>query len=729
MQTFRIALLVCAVGAISPWTAAQTPRFRHLQGGLYEGALFVNATDGYVAGDSRIHYTTNGVTDWTEADIVDAETNEAIRVPLRGMFAVTSDEIFCVGDSGVVLRSVPDQFGQEWQDWNPTSRVLDSNDEPGILHDIFMIDGSDGWAVGEDGAIARTADGGETWTNVADDVGASFGPDADPWDAYAIHFFEDSGTGFDPYAKGILAAEYGRVFLTDDAGATWTEVNVRMDVPSICPVPTSHSNMEFWSFAFDDPTDASSPIWVAGGVGENAGYIFRSTGGGGENTWSQSNCYQFETDELVKAAAICGIPTLYVLEMLNSATTPQLKVASGYAGYLMEYEDGTVNYDPCTCSTTITNCTSSGVPMWVQKDTAYDPLDPVSNRTPFFAGARISNTKACLVGSFGRIGIYDSDGGGSYTDVGSKGATRLNDGAFLDGTTGCIIGQGWVIRYTEDSGATWTVVNDDWDNLEAQQGNGIAFASDGLHGVTVGTAGFLARTDNSSSPSDPWTEWTNDVEGPEAVPDLHAVSFAPASSGDCSGPETAWAVGSAGYLLRSEDDGESWDYMSHSFGGTEDLYGVSFATRCVGYVVGANLSAWKTEDGGASWDEVVVLGGSGETLYDVQTWGDGTQAIAVGQNGAVFVKTAARFARVPEEAVSGEEFGFAVFEHLYDVEVLNSGTNVRVGGDKGAVLFRDSGTWTRKRSDTTHPLSKLAFQSAAEGFAIGQMFVVLKYDD
>ncbi|MGQ0552798.1 MAG: WD40/YVTN/BNR-like repeat-containing protein [Planctomycetota bacterium] len=729
MQVFRIALLVCAVGAVSPWAAAQTPRFRHLQGGQYEGALFVNATDGFVAGDSRIHFTENGGGAWEEAEIENAETNEAIRVPLRGMFAVTGDQIFCVGDGGVVMRSVSEEDGRVWEDWNGQSggnRVLDANDVPAVLYDIFMISETVGWSVGEDGAIAKTVNGGLAWTNVADNVSAQFDPGEDPWDAYVIHFFEDSGTGFDPYDKGILASEYGRIFLTDDAGATWTEVDVRSDAPTYCPA--GGQNLEFWAFAFDDPTDASSPIWVAGGAGENTGYIFRSTGGGGENTWSQSSCYQFETDELEKAAVICGIPTLYVLEMLDAASTPQRKIASGYAGYLMEYEDGTVNFDPCTCSTTIENCTSSEVPKWVQKDTAYDPLDPLSNRTPFFAGARISNTKVCLAGSFGRIGIYDSEGNlgtGSYTDVGSTAPMRINDGAFLDGTTGCIIGQGWLPRYTEDGGATWSAAETSWEPIEGTWGNGIAFASDGLHGVVVGSAGFRARTDNASSPSDPWTNWIQ--ASATNTPDLNAVIFVGESTGACTEPETAYAVGNTGRILKSEDYGVSWVTLSSP---TEnDLHGVSFATPCVGYVVGVNLTIYKTTDGGVNWREVGTTGGSGETLYDVQTWGDGSEAIAVGQNGAVFVRSTGNFVKVPEEATSGEEFGFEVTEHLYDVEVLNSGTNVRVGGDKGAVLFRDSGTWTRKRSDTTHPLSKLAFQSASEGFAIGQMFVVLKYDD
>jgi hypothetical protein len=122
---------------------------------------------------------------------------------------------------------------------------------------------------------------------------------------------------------------------------------------------------------------------------------------------------------------------------------------------------------------------------------------------------------------------------------------------------------------------------------------------------------------------------------------------------------------------------------------------------------------------GVNWSPVTVTGGSGETFFDVATWDDGTPAILVGQNGGVFEKTGTAFVK--------QTLGLTVTEHLNDVEVLNSGSNVRICGQNGVVLFRDSGTWTKPKSQTNDPLYRLVFQSPTHGFGVGQQFVLVEY--
>jgi photosystem II stability/assembly factor-like uncharacterized protein len=116
-----------------------------------------------------------------------------------------------------------------------------------------MITGSVGWAVGDDGAIARTADGGVNWSipgGYALPNGFEPAEDEydDPRDGYDIHFFDSE--------NGMLSSDYAAVHITADGGETWTELSPTASITE-CPVPIS-PNIELWGMAFDDPNDENT---------------------------------------------------------------------------------------------------------------------------------------------------------------------------------------------------------------------------------------------------------------------------------------------------------------------------------------------------------------------------------------------------------------------------------------------------------------------------------------
>lgn len=123
---------------------------------------------------------------------------------------------------------------------------------------------------------------------------------------------------------------------------------------------------------------------------------------------------------------------------------------------------------------------------------------------------------------------------------------------------------------------------------------------------------------------------------------------------------------------------------------------------------------------------MTVTGSGSETLRAIQTWGVGSAAIAVGDGGHIYEKTSGGSTFDPVDPGLAP----AVTAPLHDVAVFVNGSDVdlRICGSSGALLFRDAGTWDQVRSYTSFPLYKLAFQSADEGFAIGQSFVILKYE-
>jgi photosystem II stability/assembly factor-like uncharacterized protein len=144
---------------------------------------------------------TGAVEGWT--DVLDTP---AMQSPLasRGLLtglARAGDRVVAVGQRGHILWS--DNAGQDWQQ----AKVPVSSD----LVAAHFPSASQGWAVGHDGVILHTADGGKSWQRQRDgrpdeaDV-----PLLDVW-------FRDERNG---YAVGA----FGTLLETNDGGAHWQSV-------------------------------------------------------------------------------------------------------------------------------------------------------------------------------------------------------------------------------------------------------------------------------------------------------------------------------------------------------------------------------------------------------------------------------------------------------------------------------------------------------------------------
>ncbi len=584
---------------------------------------------------------------------------------------------------------------------------------------------TDGWCVGENGAVATTSDGGITWTNVADDVDATeffcnpVDP-GDPDDAYIIHFFSN-----DPL-KGILAAEYRKVYTTIDGGLTWTKLDVTTDGPDPAEPAITYihdspiNNLEWWGLEFDDPTDSASGAYLVGGIGNQKGYMYR-TEGIWTDDWLQVKNYEF-LDPNGIMSQFCAPTTQYDVLIMDTSATPVQALSVGYGSQIFDYKSGVPNYDPGTCTVLLPGST---VDTWVEQ-----PRPPLpGDREPLFrALAKLSGTEAVAAGGFGRIIHYDT-ATGVVTDQGSVNPNRLNDGLFFDvsgSTTGVVTGQFLDINVTTDNGLTWDEATADWAPDDNHQSRGIAFNDTGDAGIVVGDMlgepflapylgkGFIARTVNGDAEN-----WQI-VAAPAGVRDLHDVTIVASATCDGSAQlETAFAVGALGTVLKSTDSGATWTDKSPP-GLDGRFFGVSFSDPCTGYAVGDLGSAFITADGGDNWSSTGI--GTGETVYDIQTWGDGSQAVAVGENGGVWIRSGFRFAKVDWQVE-----GLSVDEDLYDVEVLNDGDEIWISGDQGVLLYRDPTlTWSKPPSGTTIILPKVSFPTTSQGFAIGGTFTILK---
>ncbi len=110
--------------------------------------------------------------------------------------ARAGSRLVAVGDRGHVLLS--DDEGRNWRQIIVPTRAM--------LTGVSFGDAQHGWAVGHDGVILATTDGGVTWTH--QDSGA------DLETIYLDVFFSDA-------QHGLAVGAYGKCILTMDGGKTW----------------------------------------------------------------------------------------------------------------------------------------------------------------------------------------------------------------------------------------------------------------------------------------------------------------------------------------------------------------------------------------------------------------------------------------------------------------------------------------------------------------------------
>ena len=110
--------------------------------------------------------------------------------------------IVAVGDHGIVLVS---------DDGGKSHRQAKSVPLDAALTSVSFVDDKRGWAAGHWGAILRTEDGGETWTQQRADV-------KQDRPLFAVHFFDAT--------HGVAVGLWSLVIVTVDGGKSWHSVDM-----------------------------------------------------------------------------------------------------------------------------------------------------------------------------------------------------------------------------------------------------------------------------------------------------------------------------------------------------------------------------------------------------------------------------------------------------------------------------------------------------------------------
>ena len=311
------------------------------------------------------------------------------------------------------------------------------------LRDVFFVDNQTGWAVGDDGVILRTSDGGTTW--VTQTSGTTH-------DMRAV-FFLDANTG---WAVGY--ANNNVTLKTTDGGSTWTDISTVIAGTGILR-----------DIAFSNANDG----WM---VASDA--IYASTDGG--TTWTAQTTNSSVTAQGYTALAVPTDSTAYVGGR-SKRTTSSYTYADVFAKTLSP--------------SAATDFLSSGQSNFKTTDMRINSM-AFATPTILFAGGT-EGTIYKLDGFQGstNIGPWDVNldlNPSTTQSIASISFPTASNGMFLTAAPTSAINT--VIYHTSDTGNTWNMMPDTIPGLI----HGALHAPDANTAWVVGLNGAIYRGQRST---------------------------------------------------------------------------------------------------------------------------------------------------------------------------------------------------------------------------------------
>ncbi len=263
-----------------------------------------------------------------------------------------------------------------------------------------------------------------------------------------------------------------------------------------------------------------------------------------------------------------------------------------------------------------------------------------------------------LVATGGSGGIFHRDASTGWSRVAAvDGAPGLAGACILPSGQGIAVGDS-AVAHTTDHGQTWLT------DVSIPQFVPGYFEVPFLNAIGCSTSQLVTFGYWNAANSSNATDWTQTMATEDAGYAAQGAQVKVSAAGtwiaagyyylgrstdgvtftavDSSVPDIQWlmgiasipgghwfAVGEAGTLITSNDDGKTW--LALASGTTEDLYAIAFASDGLhGLAVGAHGAAIATSNGGATW--TLRATGLDAFVGDV-TWLDSSTALVVGGNG------------------------------------------------------------------------------------------------
>jgi photosystem II stability/assembly factor-like uncharacterized protein len=467
-----------------------------------------------------------------------------------------------------------------------------------------------GWAVGGNGLVIRSGDGGQSWSSSSPATGA----------LNAVHFTSDD--------EGWAVGNGGIAIHTTDGGDHWTQSS-----PG-----TVNLNGVFF-------TDASHG-WVVG----DAGKILRTTYGGGmwsTSTPTSANLYGvFFLDDNYGWAVGKGV----VLRTTNGGVTwtsgaPTTQTLRG-----IYFVSASVGFAVGT-NGIVLKSTDGGYSWTASTETASD----------LYAVTFTSATSGWAVGEAGII--LDTTDGGVNWNAQRAGSVILRSVSFVDTQSGWVAGQNGTVVQTADGGAHWDVTHPATVSLNGvffasapsgvavtidTQPDGLSYQVDGVDYTAAHTFRWEPGSPHTIATTSPqaggagtqyiWTDWSNGGAISQVVsPDANATYTAsftqqhyltmPGAANGSTSPSSGWFdAGSSVQITATPDPGfgfNGWTGMgTGSYSGWANPANVQMngpVTETPSF--SANVSVIvKTSPAGRSF----VVDGTTYTAQQTFTWAAGS---------------------------------------------------------------------------------------------------------
>ncbi len=575
---------------------------------------------------------------------------------------IDSNLAFAVGKQGTIIRT--DDGGFNW--------TLQFTDTTKALLGLYFYDSNTGTVVGEDGIIMKTVNGGQNWTRQQSGVTTTL----------RAVFFETADIG-------IAVGDAGVVLKTGNGGDTWNRVNIennptmdlfdvkisknyadiiiigddgtmiRTNLGDIGIVETSAVSIsaDFASLrALHYITDTPTKTWIC--VGLN-GTVMRTLDNG--DSWSPIDLPNINGRDLYDISfgtdthgMIVGENGLVYLSEDGGDTWVEEEADSRTLNGLWALDMNVAM--AVGDSGAVLNTLDGGV-NWLNKRSSVSAQD-------FTSAHIVDDLNAFAVNAAGDL-FYTEDGGENWLN--NFNVTILSNGSVLEAVrlfnnTGIAVGEDGLILRSLDGGDSWSKVSGVTSNYLYDVG----FLSDQVV-CFAGASGEIFRSEDGGAN---WSEAGSE----NTVFDHYALDFADANVGV--------AVGMFGTIVRSTDQGRNWVTIDNDGAPytTKRLYDVDFGSADVGAIVGQDGTLLRSEDGGLTWSFVM----QGEIIQDLLAvqFTNSTTAYAVGDSGLVLRST--------DSGQSWQQQLSRCTEKLSDIFFLDNYDGIVVG-DNGTILRTNDG--------------------------------------
>jgi photosystem II stability/assembly factor-like uncharacterized protein len=457
------------------------------------------------------------------------------------------------------------------------------------INDVFFIDASHAWAVGDDLTILKSADAGATWTAVAVDSTIA------PVSLRSVRFYDA--------AHGMALDSQGGALRTADGGATWTTVSIG--------APIYGGPRTFVAYGANRIV-LQSQYYNSSALSTDGGSTWTAIGMTGPMQATSADCWSFTSYAVLRDAGCGSTPTTSLSPAISNgsisfatgafATDNQaLVIASGYS-YGTGLEQ-TLGWSTADGGTTWTAFTPAGLPLYMS-----------------YYGLTLTMTDAQsgLLYSPTALAAYaTSDGGLDWVAVTSSAAlTQATSFYRAAGAVGNVFWQsaGNHVSLSTDHGQTWhdtTVHAEDATPLGTQASATVTQYID-ANDFVVAIASRLYIT----------------ADGGQTFRQLFGPDSRDAGSQFAAGEFTDIRHGmfltSNGALLSTADGGRTWNRQDYPPSGAGPV-ALHFTSATEGWLVLEGKLAHST-DGGATWS--TPLTNAAMTYVAGMSWGDATHAWA-----------------------------------------------------------------------------------------------------